>query len=63
ERLGALLKTFCDRTQFLVITHNKKTMQIADTLIGVSMAEKGVSQIISLDFKRRETPAGAVAIL
>lgn len=63
ERLGCLLKVFCDRTQFLVITHNKKTMQIADTLIGVSMAEKGVSQIISLDFKRRETPAGAVAVL
>ncbi len=63
ERLGNLLKLFCDRTQFLVITHNKKTMQIADTLIGVSMAEKGVSQIISLDFKRRESPAGAVAIL
>lgn len=63
ERLGCLLKVFCDRTQFLVITHNKKTMQIADTLIGVSMAEKGVSQIIALDFKRRESPAGAVAIL
>ncbi len=62
ERLGNLLRVFCDRTQFLVITHNKKTMQIADTLIGVSMAEKGVSQIISLDFKRRETPAGAVLV-
>lgn len=62
ERLGNLLRNFADRTQFLVITHNKKTMQIADTLIGVSMAEKGVSQIIALDFKRRESPADAVLI-
>lgn len=62
ERLGKLLKNFCDRTQFLVITHNKKTMQIAESLIGVSMAEKGVSQIISLDFRRRETPQDAILI-
>ncbi len=62
ERFGKLLKHFCDRTQFLVITHNKKTMQIADTLIGVSMAEKGVSQIISIDFKRRESPQDAILI-
>lgn len=60
ERLGKLLQHFCERTQFLVITHNKKTMQISDTLIGVSMAEKGVSQIIAMDFKRREA---AVAVL
>ncbi len=63
ERLGNLLKHFCDRTQFLLITHNKKTMQIADTLIGVSMAEKGVSQIIALDFRRRESPAGYCEVL
>ena len=60
ERLGNLLKHFCDRTQFLVITHNKKTMQIAESLIGVSMAEKGVSQIISLDFRRRENTQGVL---
>lgn len=59
ERLGNLIRQFCEKTQFLVITHNKKTMNIADTLIGVSMAEKGVSQIISLDFKRRETAQDA----
>jgi chromosome segregation protein len=62
ERLGNLLKQFCERTQFLVITHNKKTMNIADALIGVSMAEKGVSQIISLDFKRRESENLAVNV-
>lgn len=59
-RLGNLLRHFCDRTQFLVITHNKKTMQIAESLIGVSMAEKGVSQIISLDFRRRENTQGVL---
>ena len=62
ERFGNLLKHFCEKTQFLVITHNKKTMQIADTLIGVSMAEKGVSQIIAMDFRRRESPSEAVVV-
>lgn len=56
ERLGALLSSFSGNLQFLVITHNKRTMARADTLIGVSMQEKGVSQIISLDFKKSEKP-------
>jgi chromosome segregation protein len=57
ERFGTLLKSFAGKLQFLVITHNKRTMACADSLIGVSMQEKGVSQIISLDFRRLETVA------
>lgn len=62
ERLGNLIRQFCEKTQFLVITHNKKTMNMSDTLIGVSMAEKGVSQIISLDFRRRESEQLALKV-
>jgi len=47
SRFTNVLKTFSDKTQFIIVTHNKSTMSIADVLYGVTMAEKGVSQIIS----------------
>jgi len=48
ERFVTLLRAFCDRTQFIVITHNKLTMEIADTLYGVTMQEPGISKIVSV---------------
>lgn len=53
-RFTDLLHQFTDQTQFLLVTHNKKTMAIADILTGVSMEEKGVSKLLSLSFKERE---------
>lgn len=47
-RFVAMLKSFTDRTQFIVITHNKKTMEAADNLYGVTMQEPGVSRMISV---------------
>ena len=38
-----------DHTQFILITHNRKTMEIADRLYGVTMEEPGVSKLISLE--------------
>lgn len=54
DRLAKLLQSFAGNLQFLVITHNKRTMAVADVLIGVSMQEKGISQILSLDFQKNE---------
>ena len=54
ERFTHVLKQFIDKTQFIIVTHNKKTMSIADLLIGVSMEEKGVSKLISLGFEKNQ---------
>ncbi len=53
-RFAAMLKHFIDRCQFIVITHNKCTMAVADVLVGVSMQEKGVSKVLTFDFARHE---------
>ncbi len=47
-RFVNLLKSFTEHTRFIVITHNKKTMEAADTLYGVTMEEPGVSRMISV---------------
>lgn len=49
---------FIDETQFVIVTHNKRTMAIADVLFGVSMEEKGVSKLLSLEFSNKEKTEG-----
>ncbi|MFN2468939.1 MAG: chromosome segregation SMC family protein [Gaiellaceae bacterium] len=46
-RFVELLRRYADRAQFIVITHQKRTMEAADILYGVTMAADGVSQIVS----------------
>ncbi len=52
ERFVRLIREFSSTTQFIVITHNKRTMEAADVLYGVTMEELGVSKLISVDLKR-----------
>jgi chromosome segregation protein len=47
-RLGELIKSMTDHTQFVLITHNRRTMQRADVLYGVTMEEPGVSKLVSV---------------
>lgn len=47
-RFGALLTEYAQNTQFIVITHRQPTMEVADSLFGVTMAESGVSTLVSL---------------
>jgi chromosome segregation protein len=47
-RFTAVLKDLAKNAQFLVITHNKRTMSIADSLFGVTMEEPGVSKLVSV---------------
>jgi chromosome segregation protein len=48
DRFLNLLRSFSDKTQFVVITHNKRTMEVADALYGVTMQEPGISRIVSV---------------
>ena len=47
EKFNRMVKAFSEHSQFILITHNKLTMQAADALYGVTMAEEGVSSVFS----------------
>ena len=59
-RFVELLRRYSDSAQFIVVTHQKKTMEAADVLYGVTMGGDGVSQIVSRRLPR-EAPASAAA--
>jgi len=50
DRFTRILKEFSANTQFIVVTHNKRTMEACDTLYGVTMQEEGVSKLVSVRF-------------
>jgi chromosome segregation protein len=56
-RFVDLLRRYADRAQFVVITHQKRTMEAADVLYGVTMGDDGVSQIVSRRLPREERAA------
>jgi chromosome segregation protein len=63
ERFCNLVTKMSEQTQFLFISHNKITMEMANQLIGVTMQERGVSRVVAVDIeealKLREEPAVA----
>ena len=60
-RLTRLLTEMASDTQFIVITHSKRTMEAAQALYGVTMQEPGVSKLVSVRFHHNEQTAGAAA--
>jgi chromosome segregation protein len=56
-RFVELLRRYADRAQFIVVTHQKRTMEAADVLYGVTMGESGVSQIVSRRLPREDAAA------
>jgi len=61
ERFNILLREFQKDSQFIVITHAKRTMSIADVLFGITMQIRGVSKKISVKFGEHEEETAAVA--
>lgn len=57
KRFIRLINRFSDNTQFIIVTHNKLTMEAAQTLYGVTMEEEGVSKIVAVRFTEEETVA------
>ncbi len=51
ERFTTMLREFLDTTQFLIVTHSKRTMAVADTLYGVTMEGNGISRPIAMRFE------------
>jgi chromosome segregation protein len=60
-RFVELLRRYSDRAQFVVITHQKRTMEAADILYGVTMGGDGISQIVSRRLPREEAEAVSAA--
>ncbi|HAS50636.1 MAG TPA: chromosome segregation protein SMC [Gammaproteobacteria bacterium] len=58
RRFGALVQDMATRVQFIFITHNKATMEIADHLAGVTMQEPGVSRLVAVDVAEAARLAG-----
>ncbi len=59
ERFNLLLRDFREGSQFIVITHSKRTMSMAQMLFGITMQTQGVSKKISIRFEEYEEPAAA----
>ena len=62
DRLVALLREHSDHSQFIVITHQKRTMDAADCLYGVTMGKDGISKVITRRMTGRETEHGEMVV-
>jgi chromosome segregation protein len=60
-RFVELLRRYADRAQFVVVTHQKRTMEAADILYGVTMGPDGVSQVVSRRLPQHQQPLAATA--
>ncbi len=57
NRFVRLISELSQNTQFILVTHNKNTMEVAQSLYGITMEEPGVSKVIGVDFKHHEALA------
>ena len=60
ERFSSYLRNLSQKTQFVVITHRRGTMEASDVLYGVTMQEQGISKLLRLDLNRMEEQLGIV---
>jgi chromosome segregation protein len=58
DRFIEVLQKISQESQIILVTHNKRTMEISDILLGVTMEEPGISKIISVDFQKSSETYG-----
>lgn len=54
DRFCGVLKEFIASSQFILITHNKRTMNLADAIYGITMAQTGISNVVSVKFEAKD---------
>jgi chromosome segregation protein len=54
QRFSQILKELCKNTQFIIITHNRMTMTIAEVIYGVTIGEDNSSQLLSIKLEESE---------
>jgi chromosome segregation protein len=52
-RFNDLLKIIGENSQIIMITHNKRSMEFADILFGITMEQKGISKVVAVDFQKQ----------
>ncbi len=60
ERFATYLRNLAEKTQFIVITHRRGTMEASDVLYGVTMQEQGISKLLRLDLNQMEEQLGII---
>jgi chromosome segregation protein len=58
DKFAEYVKKYSDKTQFVIITHRRGTMEAAERLYGVTMHEKGISDVVSIDVSEIEKKIG-----
>jgi len=51
DKFNRMIKQFSRQSQFVIVTHNKKTMETTDIMYGITMVEQGVSRVVPVDFR------------
>jgi len=57
DKFNSIIREFSANSQFIVVSHNKKTISSTDIIYGVTMAEAGISKVVAVDLRKAETAA------
>lgn len=60
-KYASYLRQLCDKSQFILITHRRGSMEEADVLYGVTMQQEGVSKLLSLNVSEIESKVGKLS--